>query len=292
MIWNLIYGCLSLLSCMASVGLGAYLLRDWQNQRARHLFFLLAASGFWSATYGMELLSPDMATKIFWVRLEYLGVGCLSLLLFRFVLIVVGKASFLSTWMARVLWLIPAGVVLAAFTNGFHHLLWKDVTFSIRPGIQALEFERGILFWIYTALSYALILIAFGLLVKELVSSKDSHRIQVGIMLAGFLFPWAANWVYLTKVESLAHIDFSPLAFMLTSTAFTVALFRYHLLHLIPLAHEAVMDGLGDPVIVLDMKEQVVEVNHACVSAFGPDRLPWTGLHGRDIFPCLHQVVC
>ncbi|MCG8620326.1 MAG: ATP-binding protein [Desulfobacterales bacterium] len=265
--WNLAYGCLSVLSGIGSIGLAVYLLHSRQNKGARQLLFLMAASGLWSVTYGFELLSPALWLKVWWVRMEYLGVAFIGVLLLRFVLMVTGPQ--ISVTCRRVLWGIPLLVVLSVFTNSWHQLMWADVGMVGESYVQALQFSRGPMFWVHVGYSYLMILIAFILLVRAAFTSKGPHRMQVLVMLPGIIAPWIANGIYLLEIPGLSYIDTSPMAFMVTCMFFAVGLFRYHLVNLIPLAHEAVMDGLGDPVVVMDTDDHVVEINAACARTFG-----------------------
>ncbi len=287
--WNLVYGCLSLFSGMGSIGLAVYLVHDWHNKGARQLLFLLVCSGVWSAGYGLELLCPDLTVKLWWVRVEYVGAAYVGLMLFRFVLMVTGPSKMLSGKLVKGLWVIPALVILSGFTNEWHHLLWRDAWLVVNPKIQALQFNRGPAFLLHVTFSYSLILISFVLLIKSLISSVGALRMQVIVMLPGIILPWIANGLYLTGIPGLSYVDLSPLAFMVTCMVFAVGLFRYHLVNLIPLAHEAVMDGLGDPVIVLDMDDHLVEINQACLDLSDQDR--FGRIHMTKIFPGLYKVV-
>ncbi len=289
--WNSFYGGISFISGMAIMGLGIYLIHEWQNKGARHLIFLLAASSIWCVTYGMELLSSDLSTKLIWVRLEYFGAGTVALLLCRFILVTTGKLALLPRWVVNGLWVIPIIIILSAFTNQWHHLLWRDAWLVIKPGIQSVQYDRGPFFWLHTAYSYVLILTGFLVLVKEAITSTGTHRMQVLVMLPGITVPWVVNWIYLGGIENASYIDLSPVAFVVTCMFFALGLYRYHLLNLIPLAHEAVMDGLGDPVIVMDMDDRVAEVNQACVNAFNLDRFPGRREPMKEIFPGVYDVV-
>ncbi|MCG8637001.1 MAG: ATP-binding protein [Desulfobacterales bacterium] len=289
--WNLVYGCLSIFSGMASIGLAVYLIHDRQNKGARQMLFLLVCSGIWSVGYGLELLCPDLAVKLWWVRVEYIGAATVGLMLFRFVLMVTGPSGMLAGKWVNWLWVVPALVILAGFTNQWHHLLWRDVWLSVVPGAQTLQFHRGPVFWLHVVFSYSLILISFVLLLKSLVLSVGTLRMQVMVMLPGIILPWVANGLYLMELPGLSNVDLSPLAFMVTSMVFAVGLFRYHLVNLIPLAHEAVMDGLGDPVIVLDMDDHVVEVNQACLDVSDSDQMRPGRTHVKEMFPDLYKVV-
>ncbi len=290
--WNLFYGCLTLLSCMASVGLGAYLLHHRRNKRVRYLIFLFAGSAVWAGAYAMELISPGLDLKLMWVRLEYLGAGTVGLLLLRFVLVAVDRPGRLVWGLSGWLWILPVVVVLSAFTNDFHHLLWKDAWLVIRPEVQALQYHRGPVFWLHTITAYTFIGLVFILLIQNLISSRGIQRKQVMVLICGILVPWIANGIYLTGLPGLSYIDLSPTAFMVSCGVFALGLFRYHLLLLLPLAHEAVMDGLGDPVIVLDMDDRMVEINQAGAVALNLGAAPLERIHLEDGFPGVYGGIC
>ena len=290
--WNLVYACLTLLSCLASAGLSAYLANDWRNRQARHLIYLMMGTGIWAGAYTMELLSPDLGQKLMWVRLQYLGAGSVGLLFFRFILVSVERPGRLSWGMSPWLWTIPAVVIFSAFTNHWHGLIAKDAWLVIKPGIQAVQYHRGPVFWFHTLTSYLLIGAALILLIYKWLSSRGIRRKQVTVLILGIFAPLGANGIYLTGLPGLSYIDLSPTAFMVSSAVFTVGLFRYHLIHLIPLAHEAVMDGLGDPVVVMDQDDRVAEVNRSCVRAMGLAGRPRVRGHAGTLFPDLYGLIC
>jgi len=55
--------------------------------------FLMIALSVWSLAYGMEFISPDLFTKLWWVKVEYFGVAWIGLLLFRFVRTMSGQQN-------------------------------------------------------------------------------------------------------------------------------------------------------------------------------------------------------
>jgi len=290
--WNLVYGCFTLLSCMASVGLGAYLLHERQNKKAGHLIALMAGSAVWAGAYAMELISPGLDLKLMWVRVEFFGSGPVGLLLFRFILVAVDRPGRLSWGLSKWLWVVPAIVIFTAFTNSWHGLMWKDAWLALRPGVQVLQYNRGPMFWFHTVISYLFIFLVFILLVRNLISSRGIRRKKVMALVAGIIVPWIANGIYLAGLPGLSYIDLSPMAFMVSCGVFALGLFRYHLLHILPLAHEAVMDGLGDPVIVLDMEDRIVEINQVCAAVFNLGPAPLEHLHLQKKSPGVYGAVC
>ncbi|WDP91692.1 MAG: PAS domain-containing protein [Desulfobacter sp.] len=291
--WNIIYGCLNLLSSMASIGLGAHLFRDRRNKRAQFLIFLMAGTAVWAGAYGMELICPGLESKLMWVRVEYLGAGAVGLLLLRFALVAVEKPGRMAWGLSPWLWAVPLTVMAAAWSNTIHGLVWQDAWLVTKPEIQFLQYHRGPVFWFHTCFSYLCILGVLILLIRDVVTSRGLQRKQAVVLICGISIPWAANGVYLFELlPGMAHVDLSPTAFMASCALFSLGLFRYHLLHLLPLAHEAVMDGLGDPVIVLDMDDRVMELNRACISAFDLGPLPSDPVSAQLLFPGLYRKIC
>ena len=290
--WNAAFGILSLLSGMISIGLAVYLAPFWRRFGARQLMLLTTASAVWSMTYAMELLSTDFMVKLFWVRLEYTGSAWIGMLVFTFILSITGRTKKLTRAALLLLCLVPAAILMLVFTNDMHGLMWQHAWTENISGVEALFYHRGTGFWIFLVFSYALLFWATLILIHAIsVIDRDHFRSQLQIILLGIMIPWVCNVVYIFKFPLLQSVDLTPFAFMVTGLIFVWALIRYQLLHLIPLAREAVMDSMGDPVVVLDMEDRVVEVNQACTRLFAINQFV-PGMYGaKEMFPDLFSLV-
>lgn len=289
---NLAYGIFSLLSGIVSIGLAVYLAPFWRRFGARQLMLLTAASAVWSMTYAMELLSPDFMVKLFWVRLEYTGSAWIGMLVFTFILSITGRTRNLTRPAMLLLCMVPAAILVLVFTNEMHGFMWKDAWTENISGMVALFYHRGPGFWFFLVFSYALLFCATLILMHAIfVTVRDHFRRQLKIILLGIMVPWVCNIVYIFKFPLLQGIDLTPFAFMVTGLIFVWALTRYQLLHLIPLAREAVMDSMGDPVVVLDMADRVVEVNQACTKLFAIKNFVPGMRDAGEMFPDLFSLV-
>lgn len=289
---NLAYGIFSLLSGAVSIGLAVYLAPFWRRFSARQLMLLTAASALWSTGYAMELLSSDFSVKLFWVHLEYAGSVWMGMLVFKFIVSISGRTGWLTPFTTLLLFLIPAATLVLVFTNDMHGLMWQQAWIREISGMEALFFHRGTGFWIFLVFSYALLFWATLILIHAVfVSARHHFRRQLQIILVGIMIPWICNIVYIFEFPLLQGIDLTPFSFMVTGIFFVWALIRYQLLHLIPLAREAVMDSMEDPVVVLDMADRVVEVNQACSRVFEITRFV-PGMHdAEELFPDLFSLV-
>ena len=88
-------------------------------------------------------------------------------------------------------------------------------------------------------------------------------------MLFGVLVPWVVNIIDMLRVFGFIHVDSVAIAFGVTGLAFLPALIRYRLLELTPVAWAAVVRGMDDAVIVIDLQGRIVELNPAAERLVG-----------------------
>ena len=233
---------------------------------------LMTAVTEWSVTYGMELISPGMELKLWWVKMEYCGVSWIGLLIFFFITTIIAKKRQLTKTGSLLLTMVPLIVIALVWTNGHHHLMWKNAWLDFSGRTPILAYSRGEGFWAYTVFSYLLILLATFVLIKSFISSTGILKRQMVLLLVGVVCPWLSNIIYLFGFEELKHLDLTPAAFTISGIAFSWALFKYQMLGLIPLAREMLIESMGDPVIALDMNDRIIDLNKAAQNLLQIDR--------------------
>ena len=105
-------------------------------------------------------------------------------------------------------------------------------------------------------------------------------------MLAATI-PWLGNALYLSDAIPLPQIDLTSFAFALTGILAMIALTRFRLLDILPVAHKVIFENLVDGVIVLDAQDRIVEVNLAAVRLL---ELEPKELIGRSIFDVYAEI--
>src|SRR5207248_3673285 len=110
--------------------LGAMIHRRARAARATMFVWLLAASAVWCLGSAFEGLSHTVGEKIFWSKIQYVGISGVPPLWFLFLAQYVGSAVG-SNRRVRYAMIGMAAVTNAiAFTNDFHGLMWTSVTLS------------------------------------------------------------------------------------------------------------------------------------------------------------------
>ncbi len=273
---------LLLFSGILPISLCGYLWMQEDSTRVKLFVAFMANGSLWSFAYLFQL-SSIWPSSVFWFKFKYIGIIIIPLAWFFFALEYVGRGKWISKRSITVLSLIPVFNLFMIWTNDLHHLFFTKLVarnagpFLTRVGVS------GILFWIHSAYSYALLLLGALIILLHLAKTEMVYFIQALILSIGILVPIIGNAVFLSNLVSLNKLDITPLLFPFTIVTFTWALSRYRFMDLIPLARELVFDKIEDPIIVLDNENKVLDVNKSAKEAveeyFSPTRS--AGLVGR-----------
>lgn len=228
----------------------------------------------WAFGASLEAAVGDFDLKIFCAKLQYLGIASVPLLWF----IVAIEYSHAEKWITRsriaALSFLPAATIVAAITNDWHNLLWTDIVPG--PAVSSMisngpipVYRHGIIFWIYFAYSYLLLAIATYMMIRTALRSRDFYRSQSTAMLVGVALPWVGNMLYILGLTPIPGLDLTPIAFLFSGMAVAWAMLRYRLLDIVPVACDMLVKNMADPVIVLDSRARIVELNPAACSLLG-----------------------
>jgi len=197
------------------------------------------------------LSSTDLATKIFWGKLQYLGITTLPVLWFVFALQLTHQDRWLTPSRLLPLTIIPTLTILFVWTNERHGLIWAATTLDTSGPFVALKVNYGAWFWVHWLFSYIMLLGGTILLIKMARSSDQLYRWQAVSLLLAAVMPWIGNGLYVSRLSPVPFLDLTPFAFTLSGLFMVLALYRFRLLDILPVAHKAVIHSINDGIIAL-----------------------------------------
>lgn len=230
----------------------------------RSLALLMTAVFQWSLCAAFESAVTDTARKVLLSKLEYLGIAATPVLMLLFALRFARSGSRPARGWAAALWAIPAATVLLAATNESHGLIWARVSPAPEPFSHLLIYEHGTFFWVHVAYSYLLLAATTVSLVLAYFQFKDISRRQALIILLAFPWPWLGNILYLSGLLAPGSgRDFTPLGFALAGCFLLWAIFELHLVDIVPVAREKVIESMGEALVILDERGRAAALNPA-----------------------------
>ncbi|MBN1148267.1 MAG: PAS domain S-box protein [Anaerolineales bacterium] len=263
----------------------------WQRRylpAATAFALLMAAMSVWSLCSAFELAGSTLASKMLWLRMQYLGIAAVPMMWLLLALDYTGRKRWLTPRSIAVLAIEPFVMLLLVWTNDAHQLIWRDVSFA--DAAAPLNNTFGIGFWINMAYSYVLLFIGVVLMIQDLARSPNIQRGQTLTLLIGLLIPWLGNALYLVGPNPFQGLDLTPFAFALSGVVISWGLLRHRLLEIAPIARKLVIENIGDAVIILDVENRVVDINPAAQQIVGRPAADIIGKQIAGIFPGLAEL--
>jgi PAS domain S-box-containing protein len=225
--------------------------------------WLMAVIAWWLLSAIIENMSTNVSLSIFWMKMCYLGITTLPVIWFVFTLQYSDRGKWLTRPGLALLFILPAVTLIMVWTNDIYHMMWKSIVVdtSFYPPVKTVIYNTW--FWVHAIYSYVLLLAGTINLSGLFFKTSGIFRKQTGILLLASFTPWAANLLFITGIGPSFSIDPTPMAFVVTGASIFWGLSRTQLLHIMPIAYEAIFRSMADGVIIIDKQNFIVETNPA-----------------------------
>ncbi|AFK18849.1 PAS domain S-box protein [Haloferax mediterranei ATCC 33500] len=248
-----------IVSVLLAGAIAAYSFRYRTTTGATALGTITVASAWWSALYLLQLAGTSVEWQLFWLRLSYVGVSVLPPAWLAFALQYAD--SRITPTRKRIAIITVPSVLLSAMVmaNPLHGLAWTVTGITESP-LVVVQRELHLWYYAHVAYSYLLVLLGMSVLLRRILRLRRVLRIQGLAIFAGAAVSLAPNiyWVLGGSV-----LNYTSIAFAASGVLFAVALFRYRLLDLVPVARDTVVEEMRDAYVVLDKDRRIIDLNPA-----------------------------
>jgi PAS domain S-box-containing protein len=276
-----IYAAAILVSLVTGVILWGY-----HPSRGARLLAMVAFSGtIWGLGYLLGFFNADLIWKKQLIRVEYLGIAGAG---YFFLLFALAYTSF-ERWLNRttiiVLGVLPALGYLMALTHDLHPLLYQSFGLTTVNGLVVTVKTYGIGFWVWVAYNYLLILAASILLITDVVRHPQMFRGQANLLVAASVIPVLTNVLYVVGFNPVRPYDLSSVSFIISALLIMIAMTRFRLLDLRPVAHDLVFRNVPSGVVIVNAEGRILDMNPAAEQILGRSQESATGKYALDVFP-------
>jgi PAS domain S-box-containing protein len=264
-----LYVVLAPLAAAVSVGVAIYIWRYRAAPGALALMGSMVAVSAWLVLNTLELADPTEAGTVFWAKITYPFFTVAPVFWLAFALQYIGRHRWLTPGRLATLCIIPLIISSLALTNDWHHLIWRSYTFVSVGGLLAMNVTYGPMFWVHITYGYTLVIVGAAIIGSEYFRSFKFYRRQSTWLIAGAVTPLILNVVYVFRLIPGFRKDYSAVGFAFAGVAFAIAMLRYRLFKLKPVARDALIDRMGDGMLVLDERNWVIDINLAAREMLG-----------------------
>lgn len=256
-------GIILILSALILLYLSFYSLR----RRSSNLYFYFAlltlSVFFWCLGSAMEFLSAEIWAKIFWIQISYIGVATAAPLWFMVILEYAQYGKYLKPAYIGTLMVLPLVVILLAFTNDWHGLIWPSITPVSSMTGSLLIYTHGVGFWINIAYSFILIIVGIVVLLRLLMKSPRVYHTQILILILSGVIPLFFSVLYTTDFIGIPGLDITPFGLTISALLLAISIFKFSLLGIRPIAYETLFETIRSGFLVFDAENTLIDANPA-----------------------------
>lgn len=264
-----------LISIVAAVGFGLTALYVAVTRRHKRtwkpiVIMLLACAELTSARV-LQGISSDLAIKVFWYKMVYLGFT-IAPTAFLFIALGYSGLGYVLTSRTRLLLSVfPALTAGLVFTNEIHGWVWNPA--NIVPIVNSLGFltvaDARIGYWVHVAYSYFVIVLGCFFLARSLIRLRGIHGWQASTVIVAAILAMLGSALDVFRVNPLP--PFSVVALGLAVGGFLMAYKSSALRRrdLLSISRPAILDSVSDSVIVVDGDGRIADMNPAAQKLVG-----------------------
>ena len=259
---------------LAALILFVLALYGWSRRRTRlSLPFagIMLLGAFWGACSTLELASEALATKILWNRLHFVSTTLGVVILFWIVLKSRGRARWLAPKRFFIFLIEPAAALVLALSGWGDWLFLSGISLSYAGPVPTLVYVAGPLYWVHVAYTYALLTCSFVPFASWARDSQPRFRSQSKHIVVAMVLPGPVNVLFHIGLSPLPGIDLTPAALVVTGAIASLAIFRFRLADIVPLASRLIVQTMEDLTLVVDAKDNLVDFNPSARVAIGMD---------------------
>ncbi len=231
---------------------------------------LLFCVTIWMFAMAMQNSLTDWNSILFWFKIKISIQQFLPQSWLFFVLQYLGAYNRIAVNKRRALGIIPSLSMVLIWTNDWHYLFWNHpLTTSdiISNATAASAIGAGQWFSIFFQLAY---FAAATYLLLQSVRRKNHHVTESSILLLTCsLLPWLIDTSLTAGISGQWASYLSPFISFTCFILFIMALFRYRLLNIIPIAFEALIEEMSDAMLVLDSGQTILHLNPSAEQILG-----------------------
>ena len=275
---------LKIVAAILSLVLARWVWRRRATPGATPTAIYMVAAACWAFASAMETSNASLAAQVLWSKILYVGPTIIPVAWLAVALEYTGRQAILTRRNLTLLMVVPLITLVAVWTNEAHQLIWQNLALSADGAFPKMVFSRGPLYWVNVVYAYSLTLIAIVLMLRAFLRTSRAYRLQTGALVIAALLPWAGNIMYMTGLTPWPGVDLTSVFFAFTGFIMLLALFRFKLLDIVPVARDAIVASMSDAVMVFDAENRLVDLNQAAEALLGRATAALIGQPAAQVF--------
>jgi PAS domain S-box-containing protein len=258
--------------------IGIYSWRHRQVPGAKGLTFIMLFMVVRLTASALVMTAGDFPTKIFWFKIEEICLLPVAVAGLAFALEYAGLDAWLNRRTIALIAFPTLFFIPLCFTNDAHHLIWRQLWLE-----GNIRYIPGILNFVMMGYGILLSLVTLSILIGLFVRSP-LQRWPVALIILNVLGSRILYFLNVAGWNPVWPFDVVDLATNFICLIYFVALFRFRLFDVVPVARNRAIEQMHDGMVVLDAENRIADLNRVAQALFGASRSEVIGRMAPEVF--------
>lgn len=248
------------------------------------LSWYVVGQTLWITGFIFELISSDLSIKIFWDKFQWF---CSFITIITIPIFIVQFTEYKlqrPQLFYRVLLFAPIAFTILLFTDSIHHWVYRNPQIISGIPFDELIYEFTWVVFIYAFYVFIVLLWSLSILFRRLIKPHGLYRSQIFAILLGFLIPILGSFLSLLEIPISPQRDATPFTATISNIIIAWGLLRFRIFEVNPIAREKVFEAMADPVVILDNKNIVIDINSSMLVLLDKSASEVIGTDARKSF--------
>ena len=258
-----LYGML-IFSILLVLFISGTIARMKRKQQIHYAFLMTNACLFvWSSIRLSQKILYD-TQGVFSPTLEHISyiAVCLLPIFLLMIGVVFAKTRVRWNWNYLFLLIVPSISIIVALTNSLHH------QFIVKYSFISTEFVYGPYYPIHELYSYGCILVGLWFLLSFSIKNSGFFSKQSLLITIGIAVPLVVVILSTQKIVVM-QVFYENISFSVAMLFFAIAIFKFKLMNVIPIALQKIVDLISDSYIVVNEGLEIIDYNRTFLETFG-----------------------
>jgi PAS domain S-box-containing protein len=246
---------------------------------------LMISAAAWALLLAAELLAGSLPVKFLLHNLRFLFLPFIAVIELWLVIAFVKRTEWLRKDWAIAVLVIPVAAAILGVTSPLHTLFRYNFSINSSGPVTVLQFTESPFYTLYILYSLVVLILAMSILIVESRRRGTLWEEQTILLLIALGFPTVINYLFVFGVTPLPGVNMTAPLLWIAAILYTVALFRYRFLDIIPIARSRLIETMSTPMLVLDTGGRIIDLNPAACSIFSITSLGAIGKPVDEIAP-------
>lgn len=245
--------------------------------------YLLTVLG-WMICNVLELVTLSEEGTLLWAQITYIFIVSAPVFWVFFVYDYFGYRNWIKLPGMLWYWVIPFLTLLAVFTNSWHHLFWRQISFLPVGNFLAMRVVHGPLYVVIWIFSQVMILTGVIFMLRENFLHIRFYRDQIKWILAAAVITTLSNSVYVIGALPEVRKDYTPVALALSGLCFVAAVSRHQFIKIAPIGTETLFETIDDSILVVNTDSIIVNASKSIHRLFNIQQDDLVGKSLSEVF--------